>query len=172
MEFIHDAKMESIFETVKVHAKRIAGRFVEIDDLVQITMEKILKANFVPQEPSDKWIFVCTWNARNDILRKIYKEREIRDFFTSIDSIRLSYEEECDSVVPAIVYEPTDPYLATTINRAIEQLSNVQRSVFLLYVGGCSYAEISKLTGAKINTVRTRLHFAKAFLRRVLTDCM
>src|SRR5688572_11313434 len=127
MEINYDAKMGSIFEAVKVHAKRIAGRFVEMDDLVQITMEKILKTNFIPEEPADKWIFVCTLNARNDILRKVHKEREVRDFFTPIDSISVSYDANCSSFVPSVVYEPSDPYLARTIDSAIEQLSTVHR---------------------------------------------
>lgn len=170
MEGKKTEKIESIFETVKRHAKGIAGRFVEMDDLVQVTMEKILKASVVPEEPSDKWIFACTINARNDILRKVYKERKVRDYLTSIDSISISYETDCKSVVPLIVYEPSDPYLAQTIDNAIEQLSAVQRHVFLLYVTGYSYLQISKITDANINTVRTRLFLAKASLRKLLTQ--
>lgn len=141
-----------------------------MDDLIQTTMEKILKASFVPEEPTDKWIFACTLNARNDILRKVYKERKVRDFFTPIDSISVSYEQDCVTFVPSIVYEPSDPYLARTINNAIGQLSNVHRQVFLLYVTGCSYLQISKLTNANLNTVRTRLFFARTSLRRSLSD--
>ncbi|HIA52268.1 MAG TPA: RNA polymerase sigma factor [Candidatus Melainabacteria bacterium] len=172
MERTYEERIETIFAAVKVHSKRIAGRFVEMDDLVQLTMEKILKARAVPEEPSEKWIFSCTLNARNDILRKVYKEREIRDYFTPVDSISISYDPECNSFVPSIVYEPSDPYLARTIGKAIEQLSTVQRQVFLLYVTGCSYLQISKMTDANLNTVRTRLHFAKASLRRELSDCI
>lgn len=171
MECNREQKTVSIFEAVKVQARAIAGRFVEMDDLVQVTMEKILKASFLPEEPSDKWIFACTMNARNDILRKIYKERRVRDFFTSIDSISISYDGDCNSFVPSIVYEPSDPYLAHTIDNAIEQLSLAQRHVFLLYATGCSYMQISEITAANLNTVRTRLHFAKASLRRALSDC-
>lgn len=171
MDSIHKEKTRSIFNAVKVHAKYISGRFVEMDDLVQITMEKILKTSFIPAEPNDKWIFACTLHARNDILRKVYKEREVRDFCTSVDSISISYDDDCDSFVPSIVYEPSDPYLAQAIDKAIEQLSSVQRQVFLMYVTGCTYLQISKITDAKINTVRTRLHFAKAHLRRALSDC-
>lgn len=171
MESTYEERIETIFSVVKIQAKRIAGRFVEMDDLVQLTMEKILKTRAVPEEPSEKWIFTCTLNARNDILRKIYKEREIRDYFTSVDSISISYDPECNSCVPSIVYEPSDPYLAQTIDKAIEQLSTVQRQVFLLYVTGFSYLQISKLTDANLNTVRTRLFSAKAFLRRELSDC-
>lgn len=172
MERTNEETIETIFAAVKVHAKRIAGRFVEVDDLVQLTMEKILKAKVVPEEPSEKWIFSCTLNARNDVLRKVYKEREIREYFISVDSISVSYDPACCSVVPSIIYEPSDPYLARTIDKAIEQLSTVHRKVFLLYVAGCSYLQISRLTDANINTVRTRLFFAKASLRRALSDCV
>jgi RNA polymerase sigma factor (sigma-70 family) len=171
MSTLSKAKSNMIFRAVKVHAKRISGRFVDMDDLVQITMEKILNAKIIPQEPSDKWIFACTWNARNDILRRIYKERECRDYFTPVDSIRLSYESDCDSVVPSIVYEPSDPYLAQTIDAAVVQLSVVQRQTFLLYVAGFSYLQISKITQSNLNTVRTRLFFARSFLRQKLAGC-
>lgn len=165
MERSREEKIVSIFESVKAHAKRISGRFVDMDDLVQFTMEKILKSKSLPQFPSDKWIFACTWNARNDVLRKIYRERNARDLFVSVDSISLSYEEECDLFIPAVVYEPSDPYLARTIENAINQLSNAHRHTFLLHAAGCSYKQISKLTGTKTNTVRSRLFFAKESLR-------
>jgi len=172
MESTREEIIVRIFKSVKAHAKRISGRFVDMDDLVQFTMEKVLKTKNLPECPSDKWIFACTWNARNDVLRKIYKEREFRDFFTSIDSIRLSYEEECDSVVPAIVYEPSDPYLAGVIDNAINQLSDAHREAFAFYAAGYSYGQISNLTETNINTVRSRLYFAKSALRNFLAECI
>lgn len=171
MERTREEKIVRIFESVKAHAKGISGRFVDMDDLVQFTMEKILKAKNLPQYPSDKWIFACTWNARNDVLRKIYKERECRDFFTSIDSTRLSYEEDCDTIVPAIVSEPSEPYLACVIESAISQLTLAHREAFVFYAAGLSYAQISQLTKTNINTVRSRLFFAKSSLRCLLANC-
>ncbi len=104
MERIHAEKIAFLFEAVKVKAKSISGRFVEMDDLVQTTMEKILRADLLPEEPGNKWIFACTVNARNDILRKIHKESKVRDFSAPVDSIRISYEPACRIFVPSVVY--------------------------------------------------------------------
>lgn len=172
MSKLSTAEIHSIFGSVKAHAKRISGRFVEMDDLVQVTMEKILKAKIVPKQPTDKYLFSCTWNARNDILRKIYWERENRDFVAPVDTVRLSYEEDSCSVIPSVVYEPSDPYLAQRINQAIARLSDVQRKVFLLYVTGHSYLQIAEATNTNVNTVRTRLYFARSSLRRNLSSCI
>ncbi len=170
MEFTREAKIVTIFEAVKANAKYLSGRFVDMDDLVQITMEKILKTKCLPQTPSEKWIFACTWNARNDVLRQIYRERNHREYFTFIDSIRLSYEEEDDSIVPSVVYEASDPYLVKAIETAISKLSKSHSDVFCLFAHGCSYTQISKLTASNVNTVRSRLFFAKASLRKTLAQ--
>jgi len=170
MENSNKAKLLSIFETVKASAHRYSGRFVDCDDLVQFTMEKILRARCLPHAPSEKWVLACIFNARNDLLRRVYRERESRDFFQPLDSIGLTYDEDNYSIVPQFVYEASDPYLVRAIEIAIGKLSSAHKKVFCLHVDGYTYAQISRVTDCNINTVRSRLFFAKSSLRKSLAE--
>jgi RNA polymerase sigma-70 factor (ECF subfamily) len=53
----------------------------------------------------------------------------------------------------------------------LNQLPPVQRSVLLLhYLEGFSLEEISSITGATLGTVKSRLHYAKKSLRKLIED--
>lgn len=161
-------RIERIYRIVSFHANRLAGSLVDADDLTQMTIEKALKSKALPEKPSFKWLKAATHNAMCDILRKAYREREHRDCSLSIDSVQLGCYADRQVAVPFTVSETSDPYLCSAIKTAVDQLCDAQKDAFLLYADGFSYEEIAQLTGAKLNTVRTRLHFARKALRKRL----
>jgi RNA polymerase sigma-70 factor, ECF subfamily len=58
---------------------------------------------------------------------------------------------------------------AERIHAALDQLRPDQREVLLLrYFEDMTYEEIARVTGCQLGTVRSRLHYAKHALRRVL----
>jgi RNA polymerase sigma-70 factor (ECF subfamily) len=70
------------------------------------------------------------------------------------------------AVDPAV--QPTQP-LATALREALDQLSPVDRDVFLMReAGGLSYEEISFACQLTPDAVRSRLHRARLQLRSVL----
>lgn len=165
-----DGKIDRIHRIVSSQAKRLEGPLVDADDLTQITIEKALRSKALPVSPSINWLYAATRNAKNDILRKAYRERESRDSSVLLDSVRLGYQPEKNPSLPSVVFEPSDPYLHAAINAAMQKLCSSKKEAFLLYVDGFSCAEISELTKANLNTVRTRLHFARRFLRKELAS--
>jgi RNA polymerase sigma-70 factor, ECF subfamily len=59
--------------------------------------------------------------------------------------------------------------LRETLGKALETLSPEQRAVVeLTYFGGYSYDEIAVITGCNVNTVKTRMFYARAKLRKAL----
>jgi RNA polymerase sigma factor (sigma-70 family) len=61
--------------------------------------------------------------------------------------------------------------LATTLGRALLELSAEQRSVVeLTYFVGLSYLEISQVMACPVNTVKTRMFHARRRLRELLPD--
>jgi len=61
--------------------------------------------------------------------------------------------------------------IATRLHAALSALPLAQRDVFLLHQeGGLDLSEIAELTGAGIETVKSRLRYALAKLRSVLGD--
>jgi RNA polymerase sigma factor (sigma-70 family) len=68
---------------------------------------------------------------------------------------------------PARVAEQTD--LAARVRAAVEALPRGQRAaVLLVYLAGLTHAETAALLGAPVGAVKTRLHKARARLRREL----
>jgi RNA polymerase sigma-70 factor (ECF subfamily) len=165
-----EKKIDRLFRIVSNHASRLSGPNVDADDLTQITIEKALKSKALPIRPSINWLYAATRNAKNDILRKVYREREMRDSSVLLDAVRLGYHPEKNTSIPSVVFEPSDPYLLAAIELAMQKLCSSKKEAFLLYADGFSYEEIADLTKANLNTVRTRLHFAKRFLRNELAS--
>ncbi len=62
-----------------------------------------------------------------------------------------------------------DPFLDAAVNRSIEKLSPLRREAFSLYALGYTYREISAMTKAEMNTVKTRIHYARRQLKDVLS---
>ena len=59
--------------------------------------------------------------------------------------------------------------LRETLHKALEALSPAQRAVVeLTYFGGYSYEEIAAIMGCGVNTVKTRMFYARAKLRKAL----
>ncbi len=60
--------------------------------------------------------------------------------------------------------------LGEPLSQALEQLSPEQRQVVVLAdIEEYSYQEIADIMGCSIGTVRSRLHRARALLRRLVT---
>jgi RNA polymerase sigma-70 factor, ECF subfamily len=60
-----------------------------------------------------------------------------------------------------------------TLNRAMAQITNDQRTAIVLYdVEGFDYAEIAELTSVSVGTVKSRIHRGRLALRSLLHDRM
>lgn len=69
--------------------------------------------------------------------------------------------------------EELSPDELVLVRNALEKLSPEQREAMLLrYVEGMSYDEIASVARCQIGTVRSRLHYAKLTLRKLLERTM
>lgn len=63
------------------------------------------------------------------------------------------------------------PEEAGRIHRGLGRLPPEQREALVLkFMEGLSYEQIAEVTGSPVGTVRSRLHYAKAALRRLLEN--
>ena len=68
-----------------------------------------------------------------------------------------------------VVDEDEQRDLRETLHKALEALSPAQRAVVeLTYYGGYSYDEIAAILECGVNTVKTRMFYARAKLRKAL----
>ena len=96
-------------------------------------------------------------------LKLLDGSRRWRDRFKAVDFS--DWSERDDGAV-----EPSENRdLRDLLDQGLKQLSPEQRAVVeLTYFGGYSHQEIAQITGAPVNTVKTRMFHARAKLRKLL----
>ncbi len=73
------------------------------------------------------------------------------------------------SVADAEREEPFSPEDAARIHAALDQLPAEQREVLVLrFLEDMSYEQIASIVGCQLGTVRSRIHYGKQALRRIL----
>ena len=148
-------------------AYRLTGNESDARDLTQDAFLRVYRAwrSFQPGTSFLSWIYRIVTNLHRDELRR----RKGR-----------FYEELPEDNVPQefggqrpLAVTPIDDYverqLGETLSRALSQLSPDQRQVVVLAdIEEYSYQEIAEIMGCSIGTVRSRLHRARALLRRLI----
>jgi RNA polymerase sigma-70 factor (ECF subfamily) len=78
--------------------------------------------------------------------------------------------DEAEMIDPAAANgEPFTPEDAARIHAALDRLPEDQREILVLrFLEEMSYEEIARVVGCQLGTVRSRLHYGKQALRRLL----
>ncbi len=169
MKNMDRATLNKLVKWVSECSRRFSGGNIESDELTQIALEKILKAKNAPRDLSYSWVYTITANAKNDMLRSAYREKKWMDSRVSVDMIRLGQVSEELLKTGASVQSEPDPFLDDAVSKSVEKLSPLRREAFSLYALGYSYKEISTMTKVEMNTVKTRIHYAKRQLKEALS---
>src|ERR1700688_2696018 len=148
-------------------AYRLTGNEADARDLTQDAFIRVYRAwrSFQPGTSFLSWIYRIVTNLYRDELRKRkgrYQE-EIPD-----DNAPQAYGGQRPLAVT-----PIDDYVerqfSEPLSRALALLSPDQRQVVVLAdIEEYSYQEIAEIMGCSIGTVRSRLHRARALLRRLV----
>jgi RNA polymerase sigma-70 factor (ECF subfamily) len=148
-------------------ALRLTGNEADARDLTQDAFLRVYRAwrSFQPGTSFLSWIYRIVTNLHRDELRRRkgrYQEELPED----------NAPQEFGGQRPLAV-TPIDDYverqLGEPLSRALAGLSIDQRQVILLAdIEEYSYQEIAEIMGCSIGTVRSRLHRARALLRRLI----
>jgi RNA polymerase sigma-70 factor (ECF subfamily) len=148
-------------------ALRLTGNDADARDLTQDAFIRVYRAwrSFVPGTSFLSWIYRIVTNLHRDELRRRkgrYQEEIPED----------NAPQEFAGQRPLAV-TPIDDYVERQIgeplSKALALLSPEQRQVLVLAdVEEYSYQEIAEIMGCSIGTVRSRLHRARALLRRLV----
>ena len=128
-------------------AYRLAGNEADARDLAQEAFIRVYRAwrSFQPGTSFLSWVYRIVTNLYRDELRR----RKGR------------FQEE--------IPEDNVPQQFEPLSKALAQLSAEQRQVVVLAdIEEYSYQEIAEVMGCSIGTVRSRLHRARALLRRLV----
>ena len=140
------------------YARALCGDFSEADDLVQECLARAVSRRklWISQRGIRPWLFTILHNIFVNGLRRQVNSPVVgtaEDYAQSIAS-----DQDADLLCAVSDFE-----------KALQQLSADQREVLLLVgLGQMSYKEISKITGAPVGTVMSRLSRAREQLRKSL----
>lgn len=140
------------------YARALCGDFGEADDLVQECLARAVSRRqlWIGHRGIRPWLFTILHNIFVNDLRRQVNSRVVgtaEDYAQSIAS-----EQDADLLCTV-----------SDFAKALQQLSIDQREVLLLVgLEQMSYKEISKITGAPVGTVMSRLSRAREQLRKSL----
>ena len=153
--------------------RRMCGRDDEAQDVVQDTFVNVIKylKSFRGETKLKNWLFRLASSAclkkrrgRNDPERELY-----------LEDLAPSFEGNAPGEVPDWSKSPADELLndelRAYLKKAVLDLPHKYRLVFSLRdLEGFSTAETAEMLDLSPQAVKTRLHRARAFLRRELAD--
>jgi RNA polymerase sigma-70 factor (ECF subfamily) len=144
----------------------LSGKPELAEEVYQDTWLSLIRSTSQPQGRANfrTWLYQIARNRLIDHWRKHGIHNPLHD----------SYDEQ----VHAVIDEATDPQQLLSLSRdsqrletALQDLPADQREVFLLRAhGDLDLAQIATLTGAQLETVKSRLRYAQQKLRRLLAE--
>lgn len=152
---LHGPKMKSI-------ALNLMGNTHDAEDAVQEAFLKVYRglANFKGESAFSTWVHRILVNACYDMRRRGLRQ---------VDTVA-PQEEDDDAPIDRAPAPAANQPLRLALEKIVQQLSDAQRVVFLLYeVEGFSHAEIGEMLNISEGASKNRLFEAKRELRRMLT---
>lgn len=163
-------------------ARRMAHRYgsigiVEPDDIVQESMIKLLNKN--DGKPANKaWLHKVVHTTVLDAGRAHVRECQFISRDSELDSDGsvsvLTQQNERLYIAPTAGIreddDDIDPEVVAHLTNMLKTLKTPLRHALLLCAQGATYEEIARLTGAKVGTVRSRIHYARIYAREFLRD--
>lgn len=152
---LHGPKMKSI-------ALNLMGNTHDAEDAVQEAFLKVYRglAKFKGESAFSTWVHRILVNACYDMRRRGLRQ---------VDTVAPQAEDD-DAPIDRAPAPAANQPLRLALEKIVQQLSDAQRVVFLLYeVEGFSHAEIGEVLNISEGASKNRLFEAKRELRRMLT---
>jgi RNA polymerase sigma-70 factor (ECF subfamily) len=146
-------------------AYRLTGNEADARDLTQDAFIRVYKAwhSFQPGTSFLSWVYRIVTNLYRDELRR--RKGRFQEEIPEDNAPQDFGGQRPLAVTPIDDY--VEGQLSEPLARALQRLSAEQRQVIILAdLEEYSYQEIAEIMGCSIGTVRSRLHRARALLRR------
>jgi|SRR5580692_7472939 RNA polymerase sigma factor (sigma-70 family) len=177
MSLEQDRRISEVVERERSRLRNFIRRRVpdagDADDILQDVFYELVEANrlLMPIEHVGGWLFRVARNRITDLLRK--KKPELFSDAAGVDDDgeRLNFED----LLPSPEAGPDALYarsvLLDELEFALDELPEEQREVFIAHeIDGKTFKEIAAETGAGVNTLLSRKHYAVLHLRERLRN--
>ena len=133
------------YDEIHAYAARRTGSAHAAEDIAQITFEKLVRAlqNYRPMGRFRQWLFTIASNAINEYFRR----------YETHDPLPEEVCDECDTVRLLIKREEYKRVRQSVLALPARQ----QEALVLFYYHDMSLKDVAQITGANINTVKSRL---------------
>lgn len=139
----------------------------DVDDIVQEVFMRVLKGikRFKGDSKLSTWLYRITVNVCNDFLKKRKRHGEVLvDFEDEEEPPYLEPTSDTD-----VLREVAEELSLAMINEIIGKLPPTDRLLITMRdVNGLSYEEIANALDVPVGTVKSRLHYAREKLRKLL----
>lgn len=145
-------------------ATRLAGGTEDAEDLLQETFLRAWRSfhTFMPASDSRAWLFRILRNTYIDTRRAAARVVRMVDALTAGDHATVSSETPETPIESRLIKAP--------LHQALTAVPDQFRPcIVLVDLRGWSYKEVARTLGIPIGTVMSRLHRARAAMRRALT---
>jgi RNA polymerase sigma-70 factor (ECF subfamily) len=159
-------------DSVYAFLRRFLNQQDLVDDVFQETFLQLYvsRDTFDLSKPLRPWLFTIAANKAKDALRRMQRADS-----TNLGSMFDGEENSIDDVLNTLDHDEHMPYddlirdeTAAQVKRIIARMPAKLREILLLaYYQKFSYAEIAKIVGIPVGTVKSRLHTA---VRRFAED--
>lgn len=154
---LYDAHFDFAWRT----ARRLGLPEADLDDVVQdafrIAWQQLDRFTF---GRFTTWLYRIVANVVSERLRR----RRVREFFGGLLGQRERHDDSLEGRVEA-------RQTLKLVEQALRKLSREKREAFALFeIEGLSHQEIAELTGAKVETIRTRVHYARRDFERLVAE--
>ena len=148
-------------------AYRLTGNEADARDLTQDAFIRVYRAwkSFQPGTSFLSWVYRIVTNLYRDELRR--RKGRFQEEIPEDNAPQEFAGQRPLAIDP--IEEYVDRQLSEPLSRSLRKLSPEQRQVIILAdIEEYSYQEIAEIMGCSIGTVRSRLHRARALLRRLV----
>ncbi len=148
------------FEALSSFALKLARNKMDADDLLQETAIKAYKnfGHFAEGSNFKNWTFTI---LKNTFISKYRRRKKLNLVSKPIEDMEYAVVKD-EPIVSKSKYNLKD------LSNSIETLSDKSKEPFIMYINGYQYNEISESLDIPIGTVKSRIHFARTKLRKLL----
>jgi RNA polymerase sigma-70 factor (ECF subfamily) len=170
-----NCELESIMRSAKKFAYSYGQiGLVELDDIVQSTMIKVLRKQD-GRQVTVSWLYKAVRSTALDAVRAAAADRRLLagepyDELGVVCEGDGSFSQMRVAACNAAREDDVEIDLMPRLKSMLGKLSKPMRQVLVLHCEGFSYQEIAQLTDTNLGTVRSRLHYARRRAKEFLGD--
>ena len=170
--FYENYTIEKLYPKIKEISKAcLPDHDEDLAQEVALKLWALIQKEKLPQQFHGFYLKQMVLNTRCDVLRKLRRQRSIPMVVNENGSISTVCNLDQQRFVSELITQASNEFGSVDyINRALGQIPEEQRQALLLLSEGRTYQEIAQLTDSQVGTVRSRIHYARIKVQKLINE--